>query len=71
MNLKNRIHFVQIRDERRADVNTVMNFRFPNRLEEFYIHGSVHRESILITVQQDAIYSVYYFSVDSSTCFGC
>ena len=25
----------------------------------------------LITVQQDAIYSVYYISVGSSTCFGC
>jgi len=39
--------------------------------EEFYIHGSVHRESNLITVQQDATYSVYYISVGSSTCFGC
>ena len=25
----------------------------------------------LITVQQDATYSVYYISVGSSTCFGC
>jgi len=40
-------------------------------LNEFYIHGSVHRESNLITVQQDATYSVYYISVGSSTCFGC
>jgi len=38
---------------------------------KFYIHGSVHRESNLITVQQDATYSVYYISVGSSTCFGC
>ena len=37
----------------------------------FYIHGSVHRSSNLITVQQDATYSVYYISVGSSTCFGC
>jgi hypothetical protein len=37
----------------------------------FYIHGSVHRESNLITVQQDATYSVYYISVGSSACFGC
>ena len=37
----------------------------------FYIHGSVHRESNLITVQQDATYSVYHISVGSSTCFGC
>ena len=29
----------------------------------FYIHGSVHRESNLITVQQDATYSVHYISV--------
>jgi len=40
-------------------------------LREFYIHGSVHRESNLITVQQDVTYSVYYISVDSSACFGC
>jgi len=32
----------------------------------------VHRESNLITVfQQDATYSVYYFSLGSSTCFRC
>jgi len=31
----------------------------------FYIHGSVHRESNLITVQQDATYSVYYIYVGS------
>jgi len=31
----------------------------------------VHRESNLITVQEDATYSVYYISVGSSTCFGC
>ena len=36
----------------------------------FYIHGSVDRESNLITVQQDATYSVYCISVGSSTCFG-
>jgi len=38
---------------------------------KFYIHGSVHRESNLITVQQDGTYSVYYISVGSSTCFMC
>jgi len=27
--------------------------------------------SNLIIVQKDAIYSVYYISVGSSTCFGC
>jgi len=31
----------------------------------------VHRESNLITVQQDATYSVYYISVGNSKCFGC
>jgi len=36
---------------------------------QLYVHGSVHRESNLITVQQDAAYSVYYISVGSSTCF--
>jgi len=37
-----------------------------------YVHGSVHRESVSIIVQQDAaIYSFYYISADSSTCFGC
>ena len=37
----------------------------------FYTHGSVHRESNLITDQQVATYSVYYISVGNSTCFGC
>jgi len=37
----------------------------------FYIHGSVHRESNFIIVQQDATYSVYYIFLGSSTCFGC
>ena len=41
------------------------------RYKEFYIHGSVQRDSNLITVQQDATYSVYYISVGSSTCFVC
>jgi len=36
-----------------------------------YTHGSVHRESNLIIVQQDATYSIYCISVGSSTCFGC
>ena len=37
----------------------------------FYVHGSVHRESTSITVQQDAtLYSFIIFSADSSTCFG-
>jgi len=37
----------------------------------FYVHGSVHRESMSIIVQQDAtMYSCIIFSADSSTCFG-
>ena len=37
----------------------------------FYVHGFVHRESMSITVQQDAaIYSFIIFSADCSTCFG-
>jgi len=36
-------------------------------LERNYIHGPVHRESNLMIVQQDVTYSVYYFSVGSST----
>jgi len=31
----------------------------------------VHRETNLITVQQDATFSVHYISVGSFTCFGC
>jgi len=37
----------------------------------FYILGSVHRESNLITDKQDATYSVYYISVGRSTSLGC
>ena len=37
----------------------------------FFIHVSVHHESNLIIVQQDATYSVYYISIFSSTRFGC
>ena len=40
-------------------------------MNKFYINGSVHSELNLITVQQDATYSVYYISVGSSKCFGC
>jgi len=31
----------------------------------------VNIQNYSITVQQDATYSVYYFSVGSSACFGC
>jgi len=44
---------------------------FATTVSQFYISGSVHCESNLINVQQDATYSVYYISVGSSTCFGC
>ena len=50
--------------------------RYKSTLEKFYIfffyiHGPLHRESNLITVRQDATYSVYYISVGCSTYFGC
>jgi len=35
------------------------------------LHLETYRSSNLITVQQDATYSVYYISVGSSTYFGC
>jgi len=41
------------------------------RRKVFYIHASVRRESNFIIIQQDAIYSVYYVAVGSSTCFVC
>ena len=54
---------------------TFSTLTFLSKLEnvffEFYIHGSVNLELNWIIVQQDATYSVYYFSVGSSTCFGC
>ena len=38
--------------------------------DEFYVHGSVHRDSLSIIVQQDAtIYSLLYIC-NRSTCFG-
>ena len=37
----------------------------------FYTHGSVHRESNLVTVQQDAAYSVYYIWNNPTTKAGC
>jgi len=37
-----------------------------------HVHGSVHREwNLIIVFQQDATYSVYYISVDSSTSLEC
>ena len=40
-------------------------------LSLYYVHGSVHRESLSIIIQQSAtIYSLIIFPADSSTCFG-
>jgi len=47
-----------------------MHFGFMNLILSFYIHGSVHRESKLITVQKYATLFSLYISVGSSTCFG-
>jgi len=52
----------------RADNETITDFLYTFF---FNIHGFAYRESNLITVKQDATYSVYYISVGSSTCFGC
>jgi len=55
-------------------VNTMFDYilrHIFNKYMKFYIHGSVHRESNLITVLQDVTYSVYYISVGVSACFGC
>jgi len=54
-----------------TNVNMLTNVTTKATFAKFYIHGSVHRESNLLIVQQDATYSVYYISVGSSTCFGC
>jgi len=46
---------------------TFLSYCFEGRVNEvgkFYIHGKVHRESNLIIFQQDATYSVYYYSFD-------
>ena len=39
----------------------------------FYIHGSVHRHSILILVRSNKIqqYACVYLLQNYSTCFGC
>jgi len=49
------------------DATSQKNEYLRNSSNVFYIHGSVHRESNLITVQQDATYSVYYISVGNIT----
>jgi len=53
-----------------------MQFRFVTHQihyhapKQFYVHGSMYRESVSIIVQQDVtIYSFITFSADSSTCF--
>ena len=38
---------------------------------EFYIHGSVHRESILIRSNDMQQYAGVYLLQNYSTCFGC
>ena len=56
-----------------AKLFTAMHVNIPYKTTlttEFYIHGSVHRESNLIIFQHDATYSVYYISAGSSTYFG-
>ena len=38
---------------------------------EFYIHGSVHRDSILIRSNEMQQYAGVYLLQNYSTCFGC
>ena len=40
-------------------------------LEERKVEEYDNMFCVLITVQQDATYSVYYIFLGSSTCFGC
>ena len=40
-------------------------------LMEFYTHGSVHRDSILIRSNEMQQYAVVYLLQNYSTCFGC
>ena len=62
---------VTVEIETGTSYTRVLRHKSEYNVVKFYIHGSAHRESNLITVQQDATYSVYYISVGSSTCFGC
>ena len=39
--------------------------------QEFYIHGSVHRDSILIRSNEMQQYADVYLLQNYSTCFGC
>ena len=49
-----------------SKINMIQTYYFFGKTGFFFcIHGSVHRESNLITVQQDATYSVNYVSVGS------
>ena len=38
--------------------------------EEFYVHGSMHRKSMSIIVQEDVTIYSLFISVNCSTCFG-
>jgi len=38
---------------------------------EFYIHGSVHRDSVLIRFNEIQQYAGVYLLQNYSTCFGC
>ena len=52
---------------------TFPNLMFPREISLlFYVYGSVHRWSILITVQRDATQSSLFIILQvHSTCFGC
>jgi len=50
---------------------TVINPRACQRLYENHFFFEYIVSNLIIVFQQDATYSVYYFSVGSSTRFGC
>ena len=46
-------------------------YNFINQKATFYIHGSVHRNSILIRSNKMQQYAGIYLLQNHSTCFGC
>ena len=40
-------------------------------IEKIYIHGSVHRDSVLIRSNKMQQYACIYLLQNYSTCFGC
>ena len=45
--------------------------KYQSILKAFYIHGSVHRDSVLIRSNEMQQYAGVYLLQNYSTCFGC